>query len=67
MNFYYNLIKTNYKYIKSEFYLSYLVPHSPKKNIVLNNSGLLKNLNFLVKDMCHVKGFKASCGKGARK
>ena len=42
--------------------MSYLVPHSPKENIVLNNYGLLKGLNFLVKDMCNVKGFKTSCG-----
>ena len=27
-----------------------------------NNYGLLKGLNFLVKDMCNVKRFKTSCG-----
>ena len=42
--------------------MSYLVPHSPKKNIVINNYGLLKDLNFVVKDMCDIKGFKNSCG-----
>ena len=42
--------------------MSYLVPHSPKKNIVINNYGLLKELNFVVKDMCDIKGLKTSCG-----
>ncbi len=42
--------------------MSYLVPHSPKNSIFLNKTGALKNLNFLVKDMCEIKNFKTSCG-----
>ena len=42
--------------------MSYLVPHSPKNSIFFNKTGTLKNLNFLVKDMCEIKNFKTSCG-----
>ena len=42
--------------------MSYLVPHSPLKKLNLNNSGLLNELIFLVKDMCDIKGLKTSCG-----
>ncbi len=42
--------------------MSYLVPHSPKNSIFFNKTGTLKNLKFLVKDMCEIKNFKTSCG-----
>ena len=42
--------------------MTYLVPHSPSKKIILNSSGLLNELKFLVKDMCDIKGLKTSCG-----
>ena len=42
--------------------MSYLVPHSPKNSIFFNKTGSLKNLNFLVKDMCKVKYHRTSCG-----
>ena len=42
--------------------MSYLVPHSPKNSIFFNKTGTLKNLNFLVKDMCKVKDHRTSCG-----
>ena len=42
--------------------MNYLMPHSPKKDISLNEYGLLSNLNFVLKDMCDVKNFKTSCG-----
>ena len=42
--------------------MNYLMPHSPKKDISLNECGLLSNLNFVLKDMCDVKNFKTSCG-----
>ena len=42
--------------------MSYLVPHSPEEKIKLINSGLLKELKFLVKDMCDIKDLKTSCG-----
>ena len=42
--------------------MSYLVPHSPKNSIFFNKTGALKNLNFLVKDMCKVKDYRTSCG-----
>ena len=42
--------------------MTYLVPHSPSKKIILNSSGLLNKLKFLVKDMCDIKGLKTSCG-----
>ena len=42
--------------------MTYLVPHSPPKKIILNSSGLLNELKFLVKDMCDIKGLKTSCG-----
>ena len=38
------------------------MPHSPKKDISLNEYGLLSNLNFVLKDMCDVKNLKTSCG-----
>ena len=42
--------------------MNYLMPHSPKKDISLNEYGLLSNLNFVLKDMCDVKNVKTSCG-----
>ena len=42
--------------------MTYLVPHSPKNSIFFNKTGTLKNLNFLVKDMCKVKDHRTSCG-----
>ena len=42
--------------------MNYLMPHSPKKDISLNEYGLLSNLNFVLKDMCDVKNLKTSCG-----
>ena len=42
--------------------MNYLMPHSPKKDISLNECGLLSNLNFVLKDMCDVKNLKTSCG-----
>ena len=42
--------------------MNYLMPHSPKKDISLNEYGLLSSLNFVLKDMCDVKNFKTSCG-----
>ena len=42
--------------------MSYLVPHSPKNSIFFNKTGTLKNLNFLVKDMCKIKDHRTSCG-----
>ena len=42
--------------------MNYLMPHSPKKDISLNEYGLLSNLNFVIKDMCDVKNLKTSCG-----
>ena len=38
------------------------MPHSPKKDIYLNEYGLLSNLKFVLKDMCDVKNLKTSCG-----
>ena len=38
------------------------MPHSPKMDIQINKNGLLSNLNFVVKDMCKIKGHKTSCG-----
>ena len=42
--------------------MNYLMPHSPKKDISLNEYGQLSNLNFVLKDMCDVKNLKTSCG-----
>ena len=42
--------------------MNYLMPHSPKKDISLNEYGLLSDLNFVLKDMCDVKNLKTSCG-----
>ena len=42
--------------------MTYLVPHSPKKEICISNSGYLSGMTFLCKDMCDIKGFKSSCG-----
>ncbi len=38
------------------------MPHSPKMDIQINKNGLLSNLDFVVKDMCKIKGHKTSCG-----
>ena len=42
--------------------MTYLVPHTPTKDIVTCNTGLLKDLKFVSKDMCDIKNFKTSCG-----
>jgi amidase len=42
--------------------LTYLVPHTPTNDIVTCNTGLLKDLKFVTKDMCDIKNFKTSCG-----
>ena len=42
--------------------MNYLMPHSPKNDIYLNEFGLLSNLKFVLKDMCDVKNLKTSCG-----
>ena len=42
--------------------MNFFMPHSPKKDISTNNIGLLKNLKFVLKDMCEIKGLKTSCG-----
>jgi len=42
--------------------MNFLMPHSPKMDIQINKNGLLSNLNFVVKDMCKIKGHKTSCG-----
>ena len=42
--------------------MTYLVPHSPEKEICISNSGNLSGMTFLCKDMCDIKGFKSSCG-----
>ena len=42
--------------------MNYLMPHSPKKDIYLNEDGQLSNLKFVLKDMCDVKNLKTSCG-----
>ena len=42
--------------------MNYLMPHSPKNDIYLNEYGLLSNLKFVLKDMCDVKNLKTSCG-----
>ena len=42
--------------------MTYLVPHTPKNDIYKNKTGLLQNFQFVLKDMCKVKGLKTSCG-----
>ncbi len=42
--------------------MTYLVPHSPEKQICISNSGSLSGMTFLCKDMCDIKSFKSSCG-----
>ena len=42
--------------------MNFFMPHSPKNDISTNNIGLLKNLKFVLKDMCEIKGLKTSCG-----
>ena len=42
--------------------MTYLVPHTPTNDIVTCNTGLLKDLKFVTKDMCDIKNFKTSCG-----
>ena len=42
--------------------MNYLMPHSPMKDIYLNEYGQLSNLKFVLKDMCDVKNLKTSCG-----
>ncbi len=42
--------------------MNFLMPHSPKRDIKINKTGLLSNLNFVVKDMCKIKNRKTSCG-----
>ena len=40
--------------------MTYLVPHTPKNDIYKNKTGLLQNFQFVLKDMCKVKGLKTS-------
>ena len=42
--------------------MNYLMPHSPINPIVESYNGNLKNLKFVLKDMCDVKNIKTSCG-----
>ena len=42
--------------------MNFLAPHTPKDKIQTSKKGSLLNLRFLCKDMCHIKGFKTSCG-----
>ena len=42
--------------------MNYLMPHSPTTDIQITQTGLLSNLNFVVKDMCKIKNHKTSCG-----
>ena len=42
--------------------MTYLVPHTPNNDIITCNTGLLKDLKFVTKDMCDIKNFKTSCG-----
>ena len=42
--------------------MTYLVPHSPTNDIYKSKTGLLQNFQFVLKDMCKVKGLKTSCG-----
>ena len=34
--------------------MTYLVPHSPEKEICISNSGSLSGMTFLCKDMCDI-------------
>jgi amidase len=38
------------------------MPHSPKNMIITFKEGILSKLNFVLKDMCNIKGLKTSCG-----
>ena len=42
--------------------MNFLTPHTPKDKIQTSHKGNLLNMKFLCKDMCHIKGFKTSCG-----
>ena len=42
--------------------MNYLMPHSPINPIIESYNGRLKNLKFVLKDMCDVKNIKTSCG-----
>ena len=42
--------------------MNYLMPHSPINPIIESYNGNLKNLKFVLKDMCDVKNVKTSCG-----
>ena len=42
--------------------MNYLMPHSPNNPIVESYNGKLKDLKFVLKDMCDVKNLKTSCG-----
>ena len=42
--------------------MNFLTPHTPKDKIQTSHKGRLLNMKFLCKDMCHIKGFKTSCG-----
>ena len=42
--------------------MNYLMPHSPINPIIESYNGNLKNLKFVLKDMCDVKNIKTSCG-----
>ena len=42
--------------------MNFLAPHTPKDKIQTSHKGRLLNMKFLCKDMCHIKGFKTSCG-----
>ena len=42
--------------------MNFLAPHTPKDKIQTSHKGNLLNMKFLCKDMCHIKGFKTSCG-----
>ena len=42
--------------------MNYLMPHSPINPIIESYNGRLKNLKFVLKDMCDIKNIKTSCG-----
>tara|TARA_B110000008_G_scaffold38494_1_gene35257 strand:- start:146 stop:1294 length:1149 start_codon:yes stop_codon:yes gene_type:complete len=42
--------------------MNFLMPHSPKRDISINENGYLSKLTFVLKDMCNVKNLKTSCG-----
>ena len=42
--------------------MNYLMPHSPINPIIESYNGNLKNLKFVLKDMCDIKNIKTSCG-----